>query len=115
PDRRVWHRAALLSRTDESIAVELEEAARRARRRGAAGVAVLALRRAADLSDPERRLPRLLGAAALALELGPIDRARITWVDVAVNTVVRVRPLGGARPARSMIEQAEAAGRAGDR
>ena len=133
PDRRVWHRAALISGHHELIAIELEEAATRARRRGAAGVAVLALRRAADLSDPERRLPRLLAAAALAFELGqvevvtklleeaerlepgPIERARMTWVEVAVNTVVRIRPLGGARPARSMIEQAEAAGRGGDR
>ena len=133
PDRRVWHRAALITGHHESIAVELEEAATRARRRGAAGVAVLALRRAADLGDPGRRLPRLLAAASLAFELGqvevvgklldeaerlepgPIERARITWVDVAVNTVVRIRPLGGPRPARSMIEQAEAAGQAGDR
>jgi DNA-binding CsgD family transcriptional regulator len=132
PDRRVWHRAALIGGHHESIAVELEEAAARARRRGAAGVAVLAIRRAAELSVPERRIPRLLAAAALAFELGqadvvapllqeperldpgPIDRARITWVDEAVNTVVRIRPLGGARPTRSMIEIAEEAGRAGD-
>jgi DNA-binding CsgD family transcriptional regulator/SAM-dependent methyltransferase len=133
PDRSVWHRAALISGQHESIAVELEQAAARARRRGAAGVAVLALRRAADLSAQERRLPRLLAAAALAFELGqievvtallreaerldpgPIERARITWIDVAVNTVVHIRPLGGTRPARSMIEIAEEAGRAGDR
>src|SRR6185503_2834161 len=49
------------------------------------------------------------------LDPGPVERARITWIGVAVNTVVRVRPLGGARPARSMIEHAEAAGRGGDR
>jgi DNA-binding CsgD family transcriptional regulator len=133
PDRSVWHRAALISGQHESIAVELEQAAARARRRGAAGVAVLALRRAADLSAQEQRLPRLLAAAALAFELGqaevvtallreaeqldpgPIERARITWIDVAVNTVVQIRPLGGTRPARSMIELAEEAGRAGDR
>ena len=133
PDRCVWHRAALISGRRESIAVELEQAAARARRRGAAGVAVLALRRAAELSGPERRMSRLLAGAALAFELGqvevvgsllqeaerldpdPIERARITWVDVAVNTVVHIRPLGGARPTRSMIERGEAAGRAGDR
>jgi AAA ATPase domain len=56
PDRSVWHRAALISGQHESIAVELEQAAARARRRGAAGVAVLALRRAADLSALEERL-----------------------------------------------------------
>jgi DNA-binding CsgD family transcriptional regulator len=133
PDRRVWHRAALISGEHESVAVELEDAASRARRRGATGVAVTALRRAADLSAPERRISRLLAAAALAFELGqadvvepllqeadrlepgPIERARITWIDEAVNTIVRIRPLGGARPARSLIETAEEAGRAGDR
>ena len=133
PDRSVWHRAAPISGQHESIAVELDQAAARARRRGAAGVAVLALRRAADLSAQEKRLPRLLAAATLAFELGqievvtallreaerldpgPVERARITWIDVAVNTVVHIRPLGGTRPARSMIEIAEEAGRAGDR
>ena len=49
------------------------------------------------------------------LDPGPVERRRITWVDVAVNTVVHIRPLGGTRPARSMIEIAEEAGRAGDR
>ena len=133
PDRRVWHRAALISGEHESVAVELEGAAARARRRGATGVAVTALRRSADLSAPERRLSRLLAAAALAFELGqadvvgpllqeakrldpgPIERARISWIDAAVNTIVHIRPLGGARPAQSLIETAEEAGRAGDR
>ncbi|HEX6583360.1 MAG TPA: ATP-binding protein, partial [Thermoleophilaceae bacterium] len=133
PDRRVWHRAALISGEHESVAVELEGAAARARRRGASGVAVTALRRSADLSAPEGRISRLLAAAALAFELGqadvvgpllheakrldpgPIERARISWIDEAVNTIVRIRPLGGARPAQSLIETAEEAGRAGDR
>ncbi len=96
PDRSVWHRAALISGQHESIAVDLDQAAARASRRGAVGVAVLALRRAADLSAQEKRLPRLLAAAALAFELGqievvtallreaerlnpgPVERARIT-------------------------------------
>src|SRR5205823_1574397 len=48
PDRRAWHRAALLSGEHEEIALELEEAGLRARRRGAVAVAVSAMRRAAE-------------------------------------------------------------------
>src|SRR5260370_1590145 len=66
PDRRVWHRAALISGQHESIAVELEQAAARARRRGAAGVAVLALRRAARLHRPREPPPRPLPPAPTA-------------------------------------------------
>jgi DNA-binding CsgD family transcriptional regulator len=99
PDRRAWHRAAAIVGSDEAVAAELEEAAQRARRRGAAAVAVAGLERAAQLSDdPARRGARLLDAAELALELGrpgdvarllragehlalgPLDQARLTWL-----------------------------------
>src|ERR1700683_992635 len=73
PDRRVWHRAALISGTHEEIANELEEAAGRARPRGALAVAVPALQRAAELSPPRQRPRRLLSAARLAFELGQRD------------------------------------------
>src|SRR5215204_2857422 len=97
PDRRAWHRAALLSGEHEDIALELEEAGARARRRGAIPVAVTAMRRAAELGEPARRSRRLLTAAGIALELGwrdvvtpllqevsrldlrAVDRARVTW------------------------------------
>src|SRR4051812_48028485 len=49
PDRRAWHRAALLSGEHEDVALELDEAAARARRRSAVAVAVTAMRRAAEL------------------------------------------------------------------
>jgi DNA-binding CsgD family transcriptional regulator len=129
PDRRVWHRAALISGTHEEIANELEEAAGRARRRGALAVAVTALQRAAELSPPGQRAGRLLAAAELAFELGqrdlvtpmlrevahlepdPVERARATWIDEVVHT----RPLGDARRAASLISAAEQAGQAGDR
>jgi hypothetical protein len=43
PDRRVWHRAALMIGRDEDVARELEATGLRARRRGAIDVAVTAL------------------------------------------------------------------------
>jgi DNA-binding CsgD family transcriptional regulator len=128
PDRRAWHRAALLSGEHEEIALELEEAAARARRRGAVAVAIAALRRAAELGEPSSRGRRLLAAAGLAVEvgrrdlvvpllgevtpldLGELDRARVTWVEESAL----MRPLDGARFA-SLIAAAERAGAAGDR
>jgi len=111
PDRRVWHRAALLTGEHEDIALELEEAGRRARRRGAISVAVAAMRRAAELSEFGHPGRRLLAAAELAFELGQrdvvaslhgdadelglgsLDRARATWIQEMVET----RPLGDRR------------------
>jgi len=129
PDRRVWHRAALISGTHEQIANELEEAAGRARRCGALAVAVTALQRAAELSPPGQRAGRLLAAAELAFELGQRDlvlsilretehldpdagqRARASWIEELVQT----RPLGDATRAAALLAAAEQAGRAGDR
>lgn len=129
PDRRVWHRAALISGTHEEIANELEEAAGRARARGALAVAVTALQRAAELSPPRQRPRRLLSAARLAFELGqrdlvtpilrevgyldpdPVERARATWIEEVVHT----QPLGDAARTASLIAMAEQAGQAGDR
>jgi len=127
PDRRAWHHAALLSGEHEDIAQELEEAGARARRRGAVPVAVTALRRSAELGHPASRSRRLLAAAGLAVELGrrdvvaplleevsPLDlgaleRARVTWVEETALT----RPLDADR-FRSLIAAAEQAGAAGD-
>jgi DNA-binding CsgD family transcriptional regulator len=125
-DRRVWHRAALLSGEHEDVAVELEEAGVRARQRGAIPVAVTALRRAAHLGEPACRSRRLLAAAGLALELGrpevvpllrevsemelgELDRARVTWVEQTALT----RPLDAERFI-SVIAAAEHAGAVGD-
>src|SRR3954447_18872964 len=73
PDRRAWHRAALLTGEHEDVALELEEAGSRARQRGAVAVAVSAMRRAAELGQPSRRDRRLLAAAGLAVEMGRPD------------------------------------------
>jgi DNA-binding CsgD family transcriptional regulator len=128
PDRRVWHRAALISGTHEAIANELEEAAGRAQRRGALAVAVTALQRAAELSPPGQRPRRLLAAARIAFELGqrdlvmpilrevasldpdPIERVRAAWIEEVVYT----RPLGDAIRVASLLAAGEQAGRAGD-
>jgi DNA-binding CsgD family transcriptional regulator len=73
PDRRVWHRAAGIVEPNEPVAVEIEEVARRAERRGALAVAIAAQQRAAALSDPEVRAGRLLGAAEIAFAFGRVD------------------------------------------
>jgi DNA-binding CsgD family transcriptional regulator len=127
PDRRAWHRAALLSGEDEDVAVELEQAGTRARQQGATPVAVTAMRRAAELGEPSSRSRRLLCAAGFAVELGRpdvvvplldevsrldlgvLDRARVTWVEETALT----RPLDGKRFA-ALIAAAEQAGAAGD-
>jgi DNA-binding CsgD family transcriptional regulator len=127
PDRRAWHRAALLSGEHEDIALELEAAGSRARQRGAIPVAVAAMRRAGELGEPASRGRRLLAAAGLAVELGrpdvvesllrevreldlsECDRARVTWVEETALT----RPLDAARYA-SVIAAAEEAEAAGD-
>lgn len=77
PDRQVWHRAADLVGPDETVAIALEEAAERARLRGAIGTAIGALQRSVGLSD-DRTLKeqRLLQAAGLAFETGRRDLAR---------------------------------------
>ncbi len=128
PDRCVWHRAALISGEHEDVALELEEAGRRARRRGATSVAGTALRRAAELSEPAQRAKRLITAAEVAFELGqlqnvapllreaeqlepgPLERARVAWIDEMINPRAP-----SATWATTLIAAAEQAGQAGDR
>ncbi|HEY2654330.1 MAG TPA: LuxR C-terminal-related transcriptional regulator, partial [Solirubrobacteraceae bacterium] len=116
PDRRVWHRAAAALGTDPEVALELEQAAGRAQRRGAGVLAVAAFERAADLTnEPARRGALLLRAAVSASELGRSelvvrllreadsleltshDRARWTWL------VAAFRQGNGGDPARVRI------------
>jgi len=74
PDRQAWHRAAAATGPDPAVAAGLEEAARRARARGAISTAATAFERAADFTpDPVRRGAVLLSAAEAARELGRTD------------------------------------------
>jgi DNA-binding CsgD family transcriptional regulator len=128
PDRRVWHRAARVAGTREDVALELEDAGRRARRRGAISVAATALRRAAGLSESAQRAKRLITAAEVGFELGelqsvapllreaaqlepgPLDRARAAWIDEMTNLRAPSPPRCAA-----LIAAAEQAGEGGDR
>ena len=129
PDRRVWHRAALMSGTHEELACELEEAGARARSRGAIDVAVTALRRAVQLSAPSHRARRMFATAELAYERGRPDIAvpmlrEIERLDLEPLDVARARFLSELMDARALadhsrvaglIATAEQAGAAGDR
>jgi len=65
PDRRAWHRAHAIDPPDESIALELEESASRARARGGLAAAAAFLERATTFTpDPASRAHRALEAAA---------------------------------------------------
>ena len=86
------------------------------------------MRRAAELSEPAAGGRRLLVAAGLAVELGrrdvvvpllrevdqldlgELERARVTWVEETALT----RPLGDIERFTSLIAAAERAGAAGD-
>jgi DNA-binding CsgD family transcriptional regulator len=130
PDRRVWHRAALMSGTHEALARELEEAGVRARRRGAVDVALTALRRAVQLSDPSHRAGRMLATAELAYDSGRPDIAlamlreiehldHLEPLDVArarfITELLDARALADRSRVADLIAIAEEAGAAGDR
>jgi DNA-binding CsgD family transcriptional regulator len=92
-DRRAWHRAAASPGPHDGVARELEQTARRARRRSGFAAAARALERAAELSeDDDARGRRLVAAAQDAwLAGGPeqalaiLDRARGLTMDLHVR------------------------------
>jgi DNA-binding CsgD family transcriptional regulator len=76
PDRRAWHRASSTVAHDESIAVELEQSASRAKARGGLLAAAALLERAALLTpDGSRRANRTLAAAKAKRDAGALDAA----------------------------------------
>ncbi|MBV9451923.1 MAG: AAA family ATPase [Streptosporangiaceae bacterium] len=121
-DRQVWHVAAAALAPDEQIAAALEDAAVRAGRRGAAGVAIDALTSAAELSEnPVSRGKRLLRAAEMAFDSGryrlgrllleaaeplamvPADRMRVSLIRENYGEA----GWSGAAKIESIVEQAE--------
>jgi DNA-binding CsgD family transcriptional regulator len=92
-DRRAWHRAAGSAGQDDDVAEELEQTARRARRRSGFAAAARALERAAELSRDDETSGRRLVAAAQdawlagnpAQSLALLDRARGSVSDLAVR------------------------------
>ncbi|GIF54134.1 ATP-binding protein [Asanoa iriomotensis] len=131
PDRRAWHRSATTLGTDEEVSAELEATAGRAVERGAVGVAVAGLDRAAELTDdPARRAALLLRAAELAAELHDrglaarmvaktdpaacdvVDRGRLALVGDVVEPG-DVRDTGRIDLLCGLAEQAHAAGDTG--
>jgi DNA-binding CsgD family transcriptional regulator len=73
-DRLAWHLAASITGEDETVAAGLEEAAERAKERGAHAVAASAYERAARLTpEPRARAWRLVKAAAAANDVGRLD------------------------------------------
>ncbi len=129
PDRRVWHRAALITGTQEELAQELEEAGVRAQRRGAIDVALTALGRAVQLSAPNHRAGRMFATAELAFERGRPDIAiamlrEIEHLNLSRLEMARARWVSELLDARALIDDsrvteliaiAEDAGAAGER
>jgi DNA-binding CsgD family transcriptional regulator len=81
-DRRAWHRAAAALGPDAEAAAELEQAALRARARGAYTAAASSFERAARLTgQPEARARRLFAAADAAWLAGHTERAEQRLAD----------------------------------
>ncbi|MER5195662.1 ATP-binding protein [Streptomyces sp. NPDC002755] len=129
-DRRTRHEAAAATRPDERLAVRLDQAADRVRRRGGPADSVRALSQAARLSgDSSQRVERLLRAAALAVDTGrhdlvtrlletaepwataPRQRARLQWIRGSLEDGMRDAGEGAAaltRLARTVLVEGEA-------
>ena len=128
PERRLWHRAAAAVGHDDEVASALDEQAQIARRRGAVMVAAAALERAAMLTaDPRRKGERLVRAAELvydlgrvdvvsrllseaeSLEIGPLDAARLAWLQQMITGDVWVEK-GAAKTFVQIADQLLAGG-----
>ena len=92
PDRQAWQLAHSIIGRDADVADALERTGERARRRGAPGAALKALRRAAELSvDAEKRADRLLTATELAVETGQPDAVTEMLEHLRTSTLTAVQ------------------------
>lgn len=95
PDRRAWHRAHAVVGTDETVAAELDAAARRAHASGGLAAAAAFLGAAAALTpDRARRAQRSLDAAQAEATAGAFEEA------LHLLAVARAGPLDEAGRAR---------------
>jgi DNA-binding CsgD family transcriptional regulator len=102
PDRRAWHRGQAVLGTDETVALELECSADRARARGGLAAAAAFLERAAALTpDPADRAGRGLAAAQAKHEAGASDAA------FELLTAAAAGPLDGLHRARAELLRAQ--------
>ena len=90
-DRRAWHRAAASPGQDDQVADELEQTARRARRRSGFAAAARALERAAELSGDDEARGRRLVAAAEDAWLGGGPEQALALLDRAGGLVADLR------------------------
>jgi DNA-binding CsgD family transcriptional regulator len=105
PDRRAWHLALSARGHDETIARELEAAARRAEVHGRHRRAEMYFRRSAELGDEDVRASRLVSAARMALLVknyrltkALLDEALLTPLDADLRPEIsRIRAVLYAR------------------
>ena len=110
PDRRAWHRAHAVLGTDETVAAELDSAARRVRASGGVTAAAAFLGAAAALTpDRARRAQRSLDAAQAEATTGAFEEA------LDLLAVARSGPLDEAGRARMDLLQVQIAYSSSDR
>ncbi|MEV7801581.1 AAA family ATPase [Microbispora sp. NPDC088329] len=103
PDRRAWHLAAAATGPDETAALALEQAARRARDRHGDAGACAALERAAELTeDRALKAGRLTAAAVAAADAGQSGRAK-QLIERAAALVTDPRSRARLRELRARI------------
>jgi DNA-binding CsgD family transcriptional regulator/tetratricopeptide (TPR) repeat protein len=104
PDRRAWHRAHAVVGTDETVADELDTAARREHSSGGLAAAAAFLGAAAALTpDRARRAQRSLDAAEVEATAGAFEEA------LSLLAVANAGPLDEAGAARIDLLQAQIA------
>ncbi|GLY08452.1 MULTISPECIES: LuxR family transcriptional regulator [Actinoplanes] len=104
PDRRAWHRANAVAESDEEVALELEQSADRAQRRGGLVAAAAFLERAGRLTpEPSGQARRLIEGARLRLRAGaPAEAGRL--VDEVERRTLEAPERAAVRLLRALID-----------